>query len=159
MRGNFAPQNRIMRLLRIKMAVIAIFSCISLSAGNIKSFHIQLELTPQAKVFVDGLSEDQKSDWLTLIPDSVPLKATAVIKHSGDLSNIIGFKLGTLDGLGDVFEGKYTPAGQNTIEYTSSGEIHYFQLGDITKYKSFTSIAWLEAATGEPLEVVTFIKK
>jgi len=148
-----------MRLLKIKMAVIAIFSCISLSAGNIKSFHIQLELTPQAKAFVEGLSEDQKSDWLALIPDSIPLKATALIKYSGSLLNTIGFKLGTLDGLGDVFEGKYNPTGQNTIEYTTSGEIHYFQLGDITKYKSFTAIAWFQNVTGEPIEVMTFIKK
>jgi|TARA_B110000261_G_C13048135_1_gene343163 hypothetical protein len=140
--------------------VIILFSTLIGKSGNISTFHVQLELTPEATVFVASLPDEEKQNWLELIPDSIPLKATCVLKYTNQPSNKLGFKLGSIDGLGDIFEGSFDfTSTTNSIQHSQSGEIHYFQLGNIKHYKSFTALAWFSGENGAPLEMVRFVKK
>jgi len=146
-----------MKFATILLTVVTVIFFNYALAGNISSFHVQLELTPEAKAFVETLSDENKSNWLEFIPDSIPLKATCVLKFKTPPSNNVHFKIGTLDGLNDIYEGSFDLMGKIDGR-KSSGEIHYFNIGNITKYKKITALAWISNENGVPVEMIKFEK-
>lgn len=149
----------LMKNISLACAIIMLFFTGKAEAGNIKSFHVQLELTPEAKSYVESLSEDKKSNWLNTIPDSIPLKATCVLELENTPTTSVGFKLGSIDGLGDIYDGQFNFVGSNNIVLNSSGNIYYFELGSIKNYQSFVALLWISNTAGAPVEMVRFEKK
>lgn len=149
-----------MRIVSIFLVSIAIFFSQETSAGNITEFHIQLDLTPEARAFVETLSDENKEKWIESIPDSIPLQAICVLKMDSLPVHGIGIKIGTFEGLGDLFEGHYkeSDSTETAITHFSSGEIHYLNLGNITGYKSFIALAWVADSQGMPIEIARFEK-
>lgn len=149
-----------MRIASIFLCITAILFSQEILAGNIKEFHIQLELTAEANKFIQSLSDDQKQNWQNLIPDSIPLKATAVLQIDSFPMHGIGIKIGTFEGLGDIFQGRYLPSDStsNPITHFSSGNIHYLTLGNIVRYKKFIALAWMANFEGMPIELARFEK-
>lgn len=148
-----------MKNTKFVLAIFMLFMLVKAEAGNIKSFHVQLELTPEAKAYVETLSEEDKSTWLSTIPEHIPLKATCVLKMEEAPTTSLGFKLGSIDGLGDIYDGQFNFGGSNSIVLNSSGNIFYFELGNVTNYKSFVALSWISNEDGAPVEMVRFEKK
>lgn len=131
----------------------------SFTVGSAKSFHVQLELTPEASTFISNLEEQEKSNWFDLIPDSIPLNATFVLKGINFPSTKVYFKIGSIDGIEDVYYGAYDFSNpQGGIEYSTNNNVHYFKLGNITNYKSFTAYAWINDSTGNTVELLRYSK-
>ena len=137
------------------------FLTLSFQTKTIEKFNVQLEITEEAKAYVSTLSQEAKENWFSTIPDSIPLKATCVFKFNNDFNSKVYFKLGTIDGIGDLFEGSFdlnTNTGTNGIIHTVIGDSHYFNIGNLAHLKKFTAFAWVNDESGKTIDVAKYQK-
>lgn len=146
--------NRIFAVLTIACVVIVGFS--SFQNKIISGFHLQLEVTKEATNYLKSLENEEKSDWLKNIPDSIPLQTSCVLELNTIDSVVVHFKIGSVDGYSDIFEGEYDMISKSSlkgINHKSSRNIHHFYLGELRTLKSYTAIVWVTNVHGKVLDM------
>lgn len=143
------------------MLLLIVFTALKTKAQGveIKSFHIETRLTDEALKYLKDNSKGDTLNYNQQLPDSIPLEAICVFELSEETTQDIYLKIGSISGLGDIFDESFTLLQTKLVPKSNLKRLVYrYQLGTIYKTNTFTAFIWLNGVDGKPAAMLRYIK-